>query len=168
MLQIYFLSVLLNVIAGLILVYASVAGGQSANSSSSGLGDDFNLEDDTSFEDGPLASTKKNLAQTSAAFLNDSTFRLVIAALSGLVGLIKLFYTTVPDDIPVLGDFLPAIASLMACVCLFVEWFESQESYEGNLPGFLDLIFMGGRKIFGLVCLVAGLLHFIFPRLLFL
>ncbi len=156
MLQIYFLTVLLNIISGFILVYAIFQkdGGEIEN-------DGLDFDDE-------ISSVKKNFSYTSAAFLKDPTFRLVVAVISGFVGLIKLFYTTVPDDVPVLGDFFPALACLLSCVSLFTEWFENRDGYEESLPALIHTIFIGGRKIIGVFCLGAGFLHFIFPKVILL
>ena len=163
MLQFYFLSVLLNVVTGLVLVYATdfSAGNTVADRKNDDF-DDIPLEtaDDT-------GDNEKVKAFVSGMFLDDMTFRLVLAVLTGLAGFMKLL-STIQEDIPVVGDLIPAIAGLAGCACLLLEYFKVKSSLEIKIPGVIEDFFVSGRKYIGVFCIIAGLLHFIFPRVLFL
>ena len=100
-------------------------------------------------------------------FFDDSTFRLVIAILSALVGLMKLL-STVQGDMPLIGDLIPAVAGIAGAFALLIEYYSQKSDVSFNLPAFLTSIFVGGRKYLGIFCILAGFLHFIFPRVLFL
>ncbi len=174
MLQFYFLSILLNVIAGLILVYATDFTSKNTvfpenekndfeNSSDSIEDSDKNTESDDSVFDKKLSFA----INSKGTFFDDMTFRLVIAILSGLVGILKLL-STIQNDVPVIGDLIPAIAGLAACFALLVEYYIQKSTTEVKLPSVLNTVFINGRKYLGIFCIIAGVLHFIFPRVLFL
>ncbi len=174
MLQFYFLSILLNVIAGLILVYATDFTSKNTvfpenekndfeNSSDSIEDSDKNTESDDSVFDKKLSFA----INSKGTFFDDMTFRLVIAILSGLVGILKLL-STIQNDVPVIGDLIPAIAGLAACFALLVEYYIQKSTTEIKLPSVLNTVFINGRKYLGIFCIIAGVLHFIFPRVLFL
>ncbi len=174
MLQFYFLSILLNVIAGLILIYATDFTSKNTvlpenekndfeNSSDSIEDSDKNTESDDSVFDKKLSFA----INSKGTFFDDMTFRLVIAILSGLVGILKLL-STIQNDVPVIGDLIPAIAGLAACFALLVEYYIQKSTTEVKLPSVLNTVFINGRKYLGIFCIIAGVLHFIFPRVLFL
>ncbi len=174
MLQFYFLSILLNVIAGLILVYATDFTSKNTvfpenekndfeNPSDSIEDSDKNTESDDSVFDKKLSFA----INSKGTFFDDMTFRLVIAILSGLVGILKLL-STIQNDVPVIGDLIPAIAGLAACFALLVEYYIQKSTTEVKLPSVLNTVFINGRKYLGIFCIIAGVLHFIFPRVLFL
>jgi len=179
MLQFYFLSILLNILAGLIMVYATdfMKKSSSLQPSESDIGESVNAgmdiqSDDESEnegdEDDSIFDKKIEFALNSkGTFFDDMTFRLVVAILSGLVGLMKLL-STVQEDVPIIGDLIPAIAGMSACFALLIEFYTQKSSVSFNLPEVLTSIFVGGRKYLGIFCIIAGVLHFIFPRVLFL
>ncbi len=167
MLQFYFLSVLMNIMAGLILVYATnffeeetpASNLNSENSSE----EEFSSDD---FVDTGLSSGESSFS-TKGTFFDDLTFRLVVAVLSGLVGLMKLL-STVQNDIPVIGDLIPAFAGFSACAALLLEYYAKKSVTAPVFPSFAETLFVDGRKYIGVFCILAGVLHFIFPRVLFL
>ncbi len=173
MLQFYFLSILLNVVAGLILVYATDFTAKSTDiqkKDASDLSEDLSDAEtqDGEAESDSLFDRKLSFAINSkGTFFDDPTFRLVIAILSGFTGILKLL-STIQNDVPVIGDLIPAIAGLAACFALLIEYYIQKSSVELKLPAVLSTIFIGGRKYLGIFCIIAGVLHFIFPRVLFL
>ena len=173
MLQIYFLSILLNLLAGLILVYgrdftAKDGLEPEASEIEDFDGNDEENETENGGEKDSLFDRKLQLAINSkGTFFDDGTFRLVVAILSGLTGIFKLL-SAVQNDVPVIGDLFPALAGLAACGALLVEFYSSRASVGLKLPEPLTRVFVGGRKYIGIFCVIAGVLHFIFPRVLFL
>lgn len=155
MAQFYFLSVLLNIIAGLIFVY----------------GKEFSIKDDNL---NPEDGEEKNPSgkQTESFFgamtcFDSSSFRLVVGVLSLLVGLMKIL-SVFRNDVPVVGDLIPALAGLLGGTALLLEYFVNNAKQKIVLPRIAQKIFIGGRKYIGVFCLVAGLLHFIFPQVILL
>ena len=168
MLQFYFLSILLNLITGLILVYATNFMAEKSTAVSVADDDDSTDESDESAEESSEDAPKSAKSIfANPLFFDDSTFRLVIAILSALVGLMKLL-STVQGDMPLIGDLIPAVAGIAGAFALLIEYYSQKSDVSFNLPAFLTSIFVGGRKYLGIFCILAGFLHFIFPRVLFL
>ena len=176
MLQFYFLSILLNVIAGLILVYATdftsknpvLPDAKKSDFDVSDLdGEDSDKNTETEGDDSVFDKRLSFAINSKGTFFDDMTFRLVVAILSGLVGILKLL-STIQNDVPVIGDLIPALAGLAACFALLVEYYIQKSTTEVKLPSVLNTVFISGRKYLGIFCIIAGVLHFIFPRVLFL
>ena len=127
------------------------------------------ISDDSTDSEGDSVFDKKLqfAINSKDTFFDDMTFRLVVAILSGLTGVLKLL-STVQNDVPVIGDLIPAVAGLAACFALLIEFYIQKSKVELKLPAFLTTVFIGGRKYLGIFCIIAGVLHFIFPRVLFL
>lgn len=178
MLQFYFLSVLLNVVTGLILVYAtdfnkvgSDGAVNTASADSPAGTDDAGAPSDSA--EGSTESNKESKAArigkmiSSNAFFDDLTFRLVIGILTGLVGIMKLI-SVVQNDVPVIGDLLPALAGIAGSICMLLEYWKQRSEGRRIVPDAIVHLFENGRKYIGVFCIVAGLLHFVFPKVLFL
>jgi hypothetical protein len=95
------------------------------------------------------------------AILKDKTFRIVLGAICAVTGVIKLF-VVVHSSAVIVGDLLPAIAGMIAGLCLIIQ--DNQE----KLPAWFNRIFMTNKLIVGFACLGIALLHFVFPGALFL
>jgi len=135
MLQIYFLSIFLNALAGYILI---------------------------SKDEGVILEFK------SAFNLKDETFRLVLGILSALTGLFKLL-SPIEGVLPVIGDLIPAAAGLLSGFILIFEYYRSRSTLvDTEHTQKISRVFVGNKKIIGIAALAAALLHFIFPRVLFL
>lgn len=136
MMQIYFLSIVLNALTGYILVF----------------------EDD------------KNEAEKYTPFsLNDEKFRLILGVLTMIVGLLKLL-SAVEGDVRIVGDLLPAAAGLASGLILLFEYFTNHTTLksEDNEKPAMHLILYQNRKIIGIATIVIAILHFLFPKVLFL
>lgn len=166
MAQFYFLSVLMNILAGLILVYgldltSSTAHIASVEDSFSEVGVEEPDPDETS-------PKKKRLSVTSDfSGFNGRGFRLVVGIVAAFTGIIKLF-SVYKGDVPVVGDIIPALAGIAGGASLLVEYFASSTEQAFSLPSFLDTLLIKSRRYIGVLCLVAAVLHFIFPKVLFL
>ena len=95
------------------------------------------------------------------AILKDKTFRIILGAVCAVTGVIKLF-VVVHSSAVIVGDLLPAVAGMIAGICLMIQ--DRQE----KLPEWFNRIFMTNKMIVGFVCLGVALLHFVFPGALFL
>lgn len=171
MLQFYFLSVLLNIVSGLIFLYSQKDSSSDEQDSASGSYDDI-FSDDSS--DSDFSSDGKNSKSDGGKskkleipFIDDSSFRLVLGILMILTGLMKLL-SPIQYDVPVIGDLIPALAGLAGGFSILIEWYKNKSTVGIALPEILDKIFVEGRKYLGIFCIAAGVLHFIFPRVLFL
>lgn len=129
MLQFYFLSVLLNICAGLSLI----------------------LTDETNIDSG----------------VNKKNFKLVLGILTLFVGFIK-FIAVMPSDVPVVGDLIPAIAGLLGGFAILLDFYISQASDEVKINSFLENFFIKGKRYIGILCIIVGILHFLFPKVVIL
>jgi len=172
MLQFYFLSIMLNLISGMILVY----GKNLISSNAEKVKDDGTLsskeiEENTSDEKKSTSRTSARNTMTTVfgenTIFDDKTFRLVIGILTMFVGLMKLL-SVVHNDVPIIGDLLPAVAGLLGGFCLLVEFYRQNASCELKLPDFTQRLFVEDRRYIGILCIVAAILHFVFPDVLLL
>ena len=93
--------------------------------------------------------------------------QLVVGILSALTGLMKLL-SPIQYDVAVVGDLIPALAGLAAGAVLLLDWYQERSEVELPLPEAIQNIYTGGRKYLGIFCIIAAVLHFIFPLVLFL
>lgn len=147
MLQFYFLSVLLNLVTGLILFC-------SADEKNSGIVPAEGAEQ----SDRP--------AHDALGFMDNRNFRLVLGVLAVLVGLMKLL-SVVQNDVPVIGDLLPAVAGVAGGFCILLDYYMSASTVEFTPPHLLRLA-LDGRRTIGVFCIAVSVLHFVFPKVLFL
>ncbi|MCL2832343.1 MAG: hypothetical protein FWD78_04160 [Treponema sp.] len=137
MIQIYFLSIALNLLTGYILVFGN---------------EDYNPE------------------ETVPGFsLRNEKFRLILGIATMAVGLLKILSVT-DGDVRVVGDLLPAAAGLVSGFILLYEYFKNHTTIKWDNEGktSVQLILMQNRKIIGIAAIVIAILHFLFPRVLFL
>lgn len=145
MLQFYALSVLLNVLVGLVLLYAKNYSKEAIDNEDGSLSDDEPSEEKSG---------------SDAGFLDNQTFRLVLGIVSLFVGLLKILS---PVAVAVIGDIIPALAGIVGGLVLLFEYYISSSSLETSLPEIFTTVAVHGRRYVGIACIVAGLLHFICP-----
>jgi hypothetical protein len=166
MLQFYFLSIMLNMMTGLIILYGHDLCQDTTTVVTS---EKFETKDDT----GKEKDVKKNIPDLSLklfsdnGFVNNRTFRLVLGILTIFVGFMKLL-SVVSDGTPIVGDLFPALAGLSGGVTLVVEYYRTQTTPALPIRPFLRHFFVTGRRYIGIVCLVAALLHFLLPQVILL
>lgn len=178
MAQFYFLSVLLNIIAGLVLVYGIDLTKDKNNSEDEAGVVVVKKTSSKSKKSASVSSEKeeKPVSETGAkvsSFFGNVTcfenrnFRLVLGVLCVLVGIMKLL-SVFRNDVPVVGDLLPSLAGLLSGASLLLEYYLVSATTEVNISDKVKKFLIDGRKYIGVFCLVAGLLHFIFPQVLLL
>lgn len=146
MLQFYFLSVMLNLLVGLVL-FCSVAPKK---------------QEETAVE--PIDGTSGNTGLQS--FFDSKNFKLVLGALAVLVGFMKLL-SVVQNDVPVVGDLLPAISGLIGGFSVLLDFYINSASSEFTPTGIFQVL-IDSRKTIGVFCIIIAILHFLFPKVLFL
>ncbi|MGL4982964.1 MAG: hypothetical protein ACRC4W_08985 [Treponemataceae bacterium] len=140
MLQFYLLSVSLNLIGGLILIFSQ------------------NQEFDT--EEVGVNGAKSDL------FFNQK-FRLIIGVSTFAIGFLK-FISPIKGSVALFGDVIPAIAGLCAGFSLLLEYYLRASSMSLKIPSKITEVFLDNKKYLGFFCLVVALLHFLFPGVLFI
>ncbi|MDR1251032.1 MAG: hypothetical protein LBK62_02585 [Treponema sp.] len=103
--------------------------------------------------------------------LYNPTFRLILGILCALIGVLKLLSPSM-DTMPILGDFIPALAGLAAGFMLIFGYYREYATVGSIEPeGKLDRLggaFLKYKKGAGFILLAAAVLHFLFPQALFL
>jgi hypothetical protein len=139
--QLYFLSILLNGLTGFLLIIG-------------------NVEENSTIEKSMKFS------------LTGGGFRLMLGIAAAITGLLKLFS---PFGIPnggvfFLGDLFPALAGIVAGFTMIFGFYREHSvkiDDEGKLDKIGD-VFLRYKKAAGFVLLAIALLHFLFPRAVFL
>lgn len=106
-----------------------------------------------------LVNDKKELLDL--AILKEKMFRIVLGAVCAVTGIVK-FFVVVHTSAVIVGDLLPALAGIIAGLCLVVP------ENDNKFPEWFNRIFVTNKMIVGFVCLGVALLHFVFPGALFL
>lgn len=157
MMQIYFLSIVINILAGLVLLKTKSA------SSSNPLSEDSLIEDNTKKN---KIINKINTFLLDNELFNNKAFILVIGILSLLIGVIK-FFVVANNGLLILGDFLPAIFGIAGGFAILLNYYLSTASQNNKMPKFIQLIFIDNIYFVGITCLLIAILHFIMPGVLF-
>jgi len=139
MIQFYLLSVLLNILCGYSLAVKK-------------------------------SESTSQLVRGAQIVITDPGLRLIIAILSIAVGVLKLLFA-LRGDIPVIGDFLPAIAGIVVGATLLLDISEANHlpyAEKGKLAARLETLLLSYKQVIGYVGIMAGIIHFLFPMVLFL
>jgi hypothetical protein len=108
------------------------------------------------------------------SFLRERSPRLVLGILSAVTGAFKLL-TVMRGDVPVVGDFLPATVGIAVGATLLIDIYggrpSMKEGAEGSAPkidGKLERFLMMNKGAIGIAGIIAGVVHFLFPMVMFL
>lgn len=91
-----------------------------------------------------------------------------IGALALIVGFLKLLIRSISHDVPVVGDFLPALAGIGMGAVLLFELFKAKTEVSSKTMGNLEKVVVTYKVPLGLAGAAIGLLHFLLPGALFL
>ncbi|MCQ2240593.1 hypothetical protein [Treponema sp.] len=164
MAQFYFLSVLMNILAGLVLVFGINLVSQKYDGeldSSDSFDDEL---DDFSEESSSESKVKKTFGELG---LDSPSFRMVIGILCVFVAVMKIL-SVFRNDVPVIGDLLPAVAGLLGGASILLEYYIYSTDTEIGISENVQKVFIDSRKGIGYFCFAVALLHFVFPQVLFL
>ena len=142
MVQLYFLAIVFNGLAGFLFVFGDLGGGDSAenNAKFSFVGSGFRL------------------------------IIGILAAIIGILKLLLPMGEAGKVGLPILGDLLPAIMGLAAGFMLIFGFYRERSSHvnsEEKINRFGEIA-LHYKKAVGIALLVSALLHFLFPSALFL
>jgi hypothetical protein len=101
---------------------------------------------------------------------HNSAFRLILAILSVIIGILKLLSPALDSRPIILGDLIPALAGILSGFILFFGYYRERASVSG-VESALDRIggsFLKYKRAVGLALFVSAALHFLFPKALFL
>jgi hypothetical protein len=97
-----------------------------------------------------------------------SGFRLILGILTAFTGIMKLFLPM--EGMPILGDLIPALAGIGGSFMLLFGFYREHkvgDDRENDLDRIGDA-FIRYRKVAGFALAAIAVLHFIFPKALFL
>jgi hypothetical protein len=105
-------------------------------------------------------------------FLQNETLRLILGILTALTGILK-FLSATKGDIPVVGDFVPALLGIVAGFTLVVEFYRSHSTLDSDVssvdhPEKVTQFLVKNRRIVGFAAIASAALHFLFPGVLLL
>ncbi len=93
--------------------------------------------------------------------------RILLFGITALgVGVFKLL-SPVYGDVPVFGDFLPALGNIGGGGILLLENLEGAQNKEIPLIRILHTLLLDRKNLWGYGCLIAGILHFFLPTMIF-
>ena len=144
MIQIYFLSILFNLIAGFALI-----------------------------SEGDKESEGTRITRFGISFSNpgDKRFRLILGTLTMAAGVLKLL-SPIQGNIIILGDLLPAAAGIVSGFILIFENNSNKTDLDDTDPEekkeSLSLVIFKNKKAMGFAAIAAAALHFVFSGIIFL
>ncbi len=101
-------------------------------------------------------------------FMGNAVYRIVLAVLSLLIGIINLF-PTYSGDMAVLGELFPSLAGIVTGILLITEYISSRkredESKTAELAEKVEKFSGPYLTIVGIASVIIGILHAILPKL---
>ena len=153
MLQFYFLSVLLNILVGLVLFFGDASSSE-----------DSDLLEETETDERKQTFFLRFFGKGS--FTDEAMFYLVVGGLSVFVGFIKLLSAV--NGPAFFGDLFPSVAGFLGGIAVLILYFEKKSSVSLELNHVFNLILIESRKYLGLGCIAVALMRFVLPGVLFL
>lgn len=109
--------------------------------------------------------------QLSSVFNRDlmenTGFRLGLGVATFVIGFLK-FLAVSPDDVPVVGDLIPALAGLIMGLILLLQYYRSRSTVSSPALDKVEKVFGKNSGVFGTAGIIIAVLHFLLPRILFL
>lgn len=99
--------------------------------------------------------------------VTNPSFALGLGVVTLLVGFFQ-FLSTHPDDVVFLGNLVPAATGMVLGFTLMLVFYRSRSTVESALVERLDAILLHNATNLAYLGLIVALLHFFFPRVLFL
>ena len=109
----------------------------------------------------PFAATLKEAVEEKQAW------RVIFVILLLFTGLFKILSAT-KGDVPIVGDLLPALSLLLIGISLLSEFITDKSDTEGTFIHKINSVLGPNSHIIGVSAVVIGILHFLFPSVLFL
>ncbi len=93
--------------------------------------------------------------------------RMILGIIAIVFGVFKLLSVT-KGDIPVVGDLIPALSGIAIGITLTVESYKQRSDVTTPAVERIDNVFVRNKSLIGIIGIVVGVLHFLFPTVLFL
>jgi hypothetical protein len=115
---------------------------------------------------GDIISKKFSSSDFCDKILKSEIHLLIFSIIALVAGIFKII--TPFDGIYVVGDLLPAIASLTITAYFFCKYLLEKKGVLEGTFGSIDEFIEKFKAIIGIVCMIIAFLHFLFPKALFL
>lgn len=109
----------------------------------------------------PFAATMKEAVEEKQAW------RVIFVILVLFTGLFKILSVT-KGDVPVVGDLLPALSLILIGISLLSGFIADKSETEETPVHKINSVLVPNSHIIGVSSIVVGILHFLFPSVLFL
>ncbi len=107
------------------------------------------------------------LDQLKSLIMDKQYGRIIFVLLLVFTGVFKILSVT-KVDIPVVGDLLPALSLFLLAALFSVDFLADRSQAEGTLIHRMEDFLVPYSRLIGVAAVVIGVLHFIFPAVLFL
>lgn len=97
----------------------------------------------------------------SEGLISHPAFKVSLGLSTFLVGFLKLIWVF-EGDTPVFGDFLPALAGLLAGFTLVLSYYSDRSDVGSEMIDKLESVFLQNATIIGLAAMITSGLHFLF------
>jgi hypothetical protein len=97
----------------------------------------------------------------------NSAVRVIVIIITLVTALFKILSVT-EGDVPVLGDLVPSLSLFALGFVFFLQYYLDRSDVKSASFERLEHIFIENKSIIGIIAMVAGIVHFLFPRVLFL
>jgi hypothetical protein len=98
---------------------------------------------------------------------NNQSWRVIYIILAAVVAIFKILSVT-RGDVLIVGDLLPALSLLVIGFDQFLEYYRDKSTVEEGGMQRLAALFQQNKRMLGIAAMVIGVVHFLFPRVLFL
>ena len=109
----------------------------------------------------PFAATLKEAVEEKQAW------RVIFVVLLLFTGVFKILSVT-RGDVPVVGDLLPALSLFLIGISLLSAFIADKSEIEDTFVHKINSVLAPNSHIAGVSAIVIGILHFLFPSVLFL
>ena len=116
-----------------------------------------------------LENEKDALEIRPGLSLKDETVRLILGILCIATGVLKIL-SPIEGDVLILGDLVPAVIGIASGLILVIENYKNRSSV-AQAPQektAFNTVLVQNKKIIGYAAIVVAILHFLFPKVLFL
>lgn len=96
--------------------------------------------------------------------LESEIIQVTIGCIGTIVGILALFLRYTGNMI-ILGDFIPALLSIISGVTLFIEYIAHEEKSDSSMIRFFKKSFLKYRVVLGFAAIIISVLHFIAPSI---
>ena len=107
------------------------------------------------------------LKQAKEGLRERSGIRMVLMIITLAIAIFKLLSVSA-GDVPVVGDLLPALSLIIITFINALDYYLGRSEVASEGQERLERVFIANESIFGVGAVVIGVLHFLFPGVLFL